>query len=81
MSKLNISDLVNLDVKKMVRENERFAALYEQLEGDQQEFVEEFIEDLKSVFMPGVTSFANSLNEMTDAERKEFKENLEKLNS
>ena len=81
MSKLNISDLINIDVKKMVKEDPRFKKLYEQLEDGQQDFVEEFIEDLKSVFMPSVASFGEAMNEMTDEQREEFREKLKSLAS
>jgi|LWDU01.1.fsa_nt_gi predicted HicB family RNase H-like nuclease len=81
MSKLNISDLTNIDVKKMVKEDPRFKQLYEQLDGGQQDFVEEFIEDLKSIFMPSVASFGEAMNEMTDEQRKEFQEKLKSLDN
>ena len=77
--RINISDLASLDFKKMVTEDERMKAIFETLNDDQQEHVETFIEDIKSVFMPAVTSFGTALNEMTDEQKEEFKESLEKL--
>ncbi len=77
--KFNVSDLASLDFKKMVTEDERMKSIFETLNDDQQEHVESFIEDIKSVFMPAVTNFGTALNEMTDEQREEFKESLEKL--
>ena len=78
---MNISDLINIEKKKEVKENERFKLYYEQLDDAQKEHVEAFIEDIKNVFMPSITSFGTALNEMTHEQREEFKANLEKLNT
>ena len=78
---MNVSDLLNIDIKKKVVEDERFKKYYEQLTDEQKEHVEGFIEDIKNVFMPSITSFGSALNEMTPEQREEFNENLKKLNT
>lgn len=78
---MNISDLLNIDIKKEVKQNERFKMYYEQLDDAQKEHVEAFIEDIKNVFMPSITSFGTALNEMTPEQKEEFRANLEKLNT
>ena len=78
---MDISELLNIDIKKEVRENERFKKYYEQLSDAQKAHVETFIEDIKNVFMPSITSFGTALNEMTPEQKAEFRENLEKLNT
>ncbi|MDB4337637.1 hypothetical protein OAA09_01305 [bacterium] len=81
MNKINPSDLLNMDWKKKMKEDPRFKEYYDQLNEEQQAHVENFVEELHGVFMPSVTKFYEGLNEMSDEERKTFKENIQKLNS
>jgi hypothetical protein len=78
---MNISDILNVDLKKRVREDERFKKYFEQLNEAQKEHVEKFIDEIKDVFMPSVESFGEAYGSMTDEEREEFNENLKKLNT
>jgi hypothetical protein len=78
---MNVSDLLNMDIKKKVVKDERFKKYYEQLNDEQKEHIGTFIDDLKAAFMPSIESFGTALNEMTPEQREEFNENLKKLNT
>lgn len=81
MSQFNPSDLLNIDFNKKLKEDERFKKYYDQLTEEQRDHVEKFVEELAGVFMPNVTKFYQGLNELSDEERQQFKENIEKMNS
>ena len=76
MPQFNISDLAGMDFYKKVLEDEKFAKMVEQLDDDQKAHVEQFVNEIKEVFMPSVTNFATALNEMTDEEREQFSESV-----
>ena len=80
MSQFNPSDLLNLDFNKKLKEDDRFKKYYDQLTEEQRDHVEQFVEELAGVFMPSVTKFYQDLNELSDEERQQFKENIEKMN-
>ena len=78
---MNISDILNIDLAKIVKEDERFKKHFEYLDDAQKEHVEKFINEIKSVFMPSVESFGAAYAEATDEEREQFNESLKKLNT
>lgn len=80
MSKVNPSDLLNTDFNKKIKEDPRFKQYYEQLDEDQKAHVEGFIEEIQTLFMPGVTKFYQGLNDLSDEERDEFKKNIQQMN-
>ena len=79
MADLNISDLAGMDLYKKVLEDERFSKLIDQLDDKQKDHVEQFVNELRDVFMPSITSFSQALNEMDDDQKKEFNENIQKM--
>ena len=78
---MNVSDLLNIDLAKRVKEDERFKKYFEHLDDEQKAHVEKFINEIKSVFMPSVESFGTAYAEASDEEREQFNESLKKLNT
>ncbi len=79
--KINPSDLLNIDFKEKIKEDPRFKQYYDQLDADQKEHVEGFIQDIRDAFLPNITAFYQGLNELSDEERQTFDEHIKKLNS
>jgi hypothetical protein len=79
--KINPSDLLNMDFNKKIKEDPRFKKYYEQLDAEQKEHVEAFVEEIQGLFMPNIGKFYEGLNSMSKEERAEFDENIQKLNS
>jgi|1_EtaG_2_1085319.scaffolds.fasta_scaffold39779_2 hypothetical protein len=79
MPNINISDIAGMDLYKRILEDEKFAKLIEQLDDEQKAHVEQFVNEIRDVFMPSITNFSKGLNEMDDEQRKEFSENIKKM--
>lgn len=79
MPDINISDIAGMDFYKKILEDKKFAKLIEQLDDEQKAHVEQFVNEIRNVFMPSLTSFTTALNEMDDEQRKEFSENIKKM--
>ena len=79
--RINPSDLLNMDFKEKIKEDPRFKQYYDQLNEEQQEHVEGFIQDIRDAFLPNITKFYQGLNELSDEERNTFNEHIQKLNS
>tara|TARA_B100000700_G_scaffold327160_1_gene440870 strand:+ start:10152 stop:10400 length:249 start_codon:yes stop_codon:yes gene_type:complete len=80
-SRVNPSDLLDVDFKKKLQEDDRFKKYYDQLDEEQKAHVEGFVEEITSIFMPNIAKFYQGLNELSDEERQEFKENIQKMNT